>query len=139
MARGSTTGLTREAACEALGVSPEVLARIERAGDLVADANGSFDPLAIAAAAVRFGLARSQAADRKVESVGAALSEVRPALERLADLPGRAGLEGKAHEQAMVEISAFFNAFAGAMNRATAALTAEDDESGQDDPESSAR
>lgn len=119
--------LTRENACEALGVSPETFALIERAGDLAADRDGHFEPLAVAAAAVRFGLARSQAADRKVQSVGAALSEVRPALERLADLPGRAGLEGKAHEQAMIEVAAFFNAFAEAMSRATAALTAEDE------------
>ena len=127
MASGSTTSLTREAACEALGVSPDMFARIERAGDLTADPRGLFEPLAVAAAAVRFGLARSQAADRKVESVGAALSEVRPALERLAELPGRAGLESKDQEQAMLEVSAFFNAFAEAMNRATAALTAEDE------------
>ena len=127
MARASTTRLSREAACEALGVSPEILARIERAGDLTPDANGLLDPLALAAAAVRFGLARSQAADRKVESVAAALSQVRPALERLADLPGRAGLEGGAHDDAMIEVAAFFTAFAEAMNRATAALTAEDE------------
>ena len=127
----ATSRLTREAACEALGVSPEIFARIERAGDLGADRAGLFDPLAVAAAAVRFGMARSQAADHKVRSVGAALSEVRPALERLADLPGRAGLEGKGHQQAMIEVAAFFNAFAEAMNRATAALTSEDEEPGE--------
>ena len=131
MARGSTNRLTREAACEALGVSPETLAQIERAGGLAADAQGSFDPLALAAAAVRFGLARSEAAERKIASVAAALSEVRPALERLADLPSRAGLEGEAHDKAMIEVAAFFTAFAEAMNRATAALTAEE-EAGQE-------
>jgi hypothetical protein len=131
MARASTTRLTREATCEALGVSPEILARIERAGDLEADASGRFDPLELAAAAARFGLARSEAADRKVESVAAALSRVRPALERLAELPGRANLEGDGHDNAMIEVAAFFTAFAEAMNRATAALTAEDEEAPQ--------
>ena len=130
MARGSTNRLSLEAACEALGVSPETLAQIEHAGDLAADAQG-IDPLALAAAAVRFGLARSEAAERKIASVAAALSEVRPALERLADLPGRAGLEGEAHDKAMIEVAAFFTAFAEAMNRATAALTAEE-EAGQE-------
>lgn len=132
MASGSTMRLTREAACEALGVSHDVFARIERAGGLEPDGDDRFEPLAVAAAAVRFGLARSHAADRKVESVGAALGAVRPALERLADLPGRAGLEGRAHEQAMLEVSAFFNAFAEAMNRATAALSAEENEAGEE-------
>ena len=131
MARGSTNRLSREAASEALGVSSETLADIERAGGLASDAEG-IDPLALAAAAVRFGLARSEAAERKIASVAAALSEVRPALERLADLPGRAGLEGEGHDKAMIEVAAFFTAFAEAMNRATAALTAEDEPSHQD-------
>ena len=131
MARASTPRLSREAACEALGVSPEILARIERPGDLEADANGRFAPLELAAAAARFGLARSEAADRKVELVAAALSRVRPALERLAELPGRANLEGDGHDNAMIEVAAFFTAFAEAMNRATAALTAEDEEAPQ--------
>lgn len=126
MARASTNRLTREAACEALGVSPETLARIEHAGDFDPDAE-YLEPLALAAAAVRFGVARSEAANRKVESVAAALSQVRPALERLADLPGRAGLQGEGHDQAMIEVAAFFTAFAEAMNRATSALTAEED------------
>ncbi len=121
----STTRLTREAACEALGVSPEILARIERAVGLAADAD-SVNPLALAAAAVRFGLAQSEAADRKVASVAASMSEVRPALERLADLPGRAGLTGEGHDKAMIEVAAFFTAFAEAMNKATAILTEND-------------
>jgi len=122
----STTRLTREAACEVLGVSPEILASIEQAGGLDAHPEG-VDPLGLAAAAVRFGLARSEAAERKIASVAAALSEVRPALERLADLPGRAGLGGEGHDKAMIEVAAFFTAFAEAMNRATAALTAEEE------------
>ena len=124
-ARGSIHRLTREAACETLGISPDILARIERAGNLAGDEG--VEPLALAAAAVRFGVARSEAADRKVESVALALGQVRPALERLADLPGRAGLEGEGHDKAMIEVAAFFTAFAEAMTRATAALSAEEE------------
>ncbi len=128
---GTSKGrLSRERLIAELSLGPDILARIERAGGLAADAEGLFDPLAVAAAAIRFGAARADAADRKVESVAAALAEVRPALERLADLPGRAGLEGEAHDMAMIEVAAFFTAFADAMNRATAVLTANDEESG---------
>ena len=123
----SDSRMSREALGEALGLSPDVVARIERDSTLAADAKGLFDPLAFAAAAARFGMARSAAADRKVESVAAALGEVRPALERLANLPDRAGLEGEGHRKAMAEVAAFFTAFADAMNRATAVLTAEED------------
>ncbi len=126
----SDSRLSREDLVEELGISPDLFARIERAGGLAADADDLYDPLAFATAAVRFGAARSDAADRKVESVAAALGEVRPALERLADLPGRAGLEGEDRDKAMIEIAAFFPAFAEAMNRATAVLTADEDESG---------
>jgi hypothetical protein len=123
----SDSRLSRVALAEALGLSPDILARIERAGGLAADADGLFDPLAVAAAAVRFGLARSAAADRKVESVAAALGEARPALERLANLPDRAELKGEPHDKAMIEVAAFFTAFAEAMSRATAVLTADED------------
>lgn len=118
--------LSREAVCETLGITPDTLARIERAGGLAAD--GDVQPLALAAAAVRFGVARSNAADRKIESVARALAEVRPALERLAALPDRAALEGEDHDKATIEIAAFFTAFADAMNRATTALTAADED-----------
>ena len=127
----STIRLTREDACDALGLSADTLALIERAGGLLPDSEGRFDLATIATAAVRFGIARSDAADRKVASVGAALSEVRPALERLAALANRAELVGEAHDKVMVEVAAFFTAFAEAMNRATAALTAEE-EAGHD-------
>jgi hypothetical protein len=130
VARKPDDRLSRESLIEALGLAPDVMARIERAGGLEADAKGLYDPLAVAAAAIRFGAARADAADRKVESVAAALAAVRPALERLADLPGRAGLQGEAHDKTMVEVAAFFTAFADAMNRATAVLTANDEESG---------
>ena len=114
--------LTREEACATLGLSPEAFARIEQTGDLATEADGLYDAMHVAAAAVRFGLARSEAADRTVGSVAAALSAVRPALERLADLPARAELDGEAHHRAMVEVAAFFTAFAEAMNSASAAL-----------------
>jgi hypothetical protein len=128
---GTSKGrLSRERLIAELGLAPDILARIERASGVAADAEGLFDPLAVAGAAIRFGAARADAADRKVESVAAALAAVRPALERLADLPGRAGLEGEAHDKAMIEVAAFFTAFADAMNRATAVLTANDEESG---------
>jgi hypothetical protein len=125
----SDSRVDRETFIATLGISPDMFERIARAGDLSPDEEGLVDPLAFAAAAVRFGAARSAAADRKVESVAAALGEVRPALERLADLPGRAGLTGEDHDKAMVEVAAFFTAFAEAMNRATAVLTADEDES----------
>ena len=121
--------LSRGDACTALGLSPDAFARIAQAGNLVPEADGTYDPVRIAAAAVRFGLARGESADRKVASVAAALSAVRPALERLADLPARARLDGEAHQRAMVEVAAFFTAFAGAMNSASAALV--EDESGE--------
>ena len=127
MAGKSDSRLSREALGEMFGISPDIVARIERDNGLAADAKGLFDPLAFAAAAVRFGVARSTAADRKVESVAAALGDVRPALERLANLPDRAGLKGEHHDKAMIEVAAFFTAFAGAMNRATAVLTADED------------
>ena len=123
----SDSRLSRKDLGEMLGISPDLFARIERAGGLAADAKGQFNPLAFAAAAVCFGEARSAAADRKVESVAAALGEVRPALERLASLPDRAELEGEDHERAMIEVAAFFTACAEAMNRATAVLTADED------------
>jgi hypothetical protein len=51
---------------------------------------------------------------------------VKPALERLATLADRAGLSGDAHGRAMVEVAAFFTAFAEVMNRATATLQADE-------------
>jgi hypothetical protein len=118
--------LTREDACRALGIAPEAFERLESIGILSPDADGRYHPLAIAASFVRFGLERAQAADRKLAEVGAALGAVKPALERLAGLPDRAGLSGDAHGRAMVEVAAFFSAFAQAMNRATAALEGEE-------------
>jgi hypothetical protein len=116
------TGLSREQACERLALAPERLAELERSGALVPDRDGRFDPMAVAAAAIRFGLQQAEAADIKLSKVGAALTDVKPALERLAILADRAGLVGDEHTKVMVEVAAFFNAFADVMNRATAAL-----------------
>ena len=121
--------LNREEACAALGLPPEIFARIEQADELRPDADDLYDPMRIAAAAVRFALGRAEVADGKVASVASMLSTVRPALERLADLPARAGLDGEAHHRAMVEVAAFFTAFAEAMNSASAVLV--EDESGE--------
>ena len=118
--------LTREEACEALGIAPDAFARLEAIGILAPDADGRYHPLAIAASFVRFGLQRAEAADRKLSEVGAALGDVKPALERLATLADRAGLSGDAHGRVMVEVAAFFTAFAEVMNRATATLQADD-------------
>jgi hypothetical protein len=126
----STNRLSREEICEALGLPDEAFARIAQSEGLGPDPDGRYDPLHIAPAAVRFGLGRADIADGKIAAVAAALSAVRPALERLAGLADRAGLEGEAHHRAMVEVAAFFTAFAEAMNRASAIL-AEDESSEQ--------
>lgn len=118
--------LTREEACEALGIAPDAFARLEAIGSMAQDADGRYHPLAIAASFVRFGLQRAEAADRKLSEVGTALGDVKPALERLATLADRAGLSGDAHGRAMVEVAAFFTAFAEVMNRATATLQADE-------------
>ena len=113
--------LTREEASAALSITPELLDKLERDG-VTADADGRFDPLALAAAAVRHGSQQAAVADRKLAEVGAALTDVKPALERLAALADRAELSGDTHNRVMIEVAAFFNAFAAVMNRATAAL-----------------
>ena len=110
----------------ALDLPPETISRLEQGGAFHADASGRYDPLAVAAAVARHGEQRAEAADRRLAAVAAAISDVKPALERLAGLAGHARLEGEAHERAMVEVAAFFTAFAGAMNRATAALGADE-------------
>ena len=118
--------LTREEACEALDIAPDAFARLEAIGILAPDGDGRYHPLAIAASFVRFGLQRAEAADRKLSEVGAALGDVKPALERLATLADRAGLSGDPHGRVMVEVAAFFTAFAEVMNRATATLQADE-------------
>jgi hypothetical protein len=123
-----TRRLTRDEACEALAIAPELFDRLQRSGGLSGDADGRFDALAVGAAAVRYGLAQAEAAERKLSEVGAALSDVKPALERLAVLADRAELSGETQNRVMVEVAAFFNAFAAVMNRATAALKAGEDE-----------
>ena len=117
--------LSREDVEAALGLAPETVERLEKGGAFSADARSLYDPLAVAAAASE-GERRAAAADRRLAAVAAAISDVKPALERLAGLAGHARLEGEAHDRAMVELAAFFTAFAAAMNRATAALNADD-------------
>jgi hypothetical protein len=121
--------LSREEAAETLGVDPELLDRLERSGALRPDAEGTYDVLALAGAVVRHGLQRRSAADRKLAQVGVALGEVRPALERLSVLPDKTGLQGEAYERVMIEVAAFFTAFAAVMNKATAALNEGSEES----------
>jgi hypothetical protein len=124
MKRPQNTRLTRDEAYAALDITPEVFERIERDGGLVGDGDGRYDPLAIAAAAIRYASQRAQATDGTLTAVGESLSDVKPALERLAGLADHAGLSGDEHHRTMVEVAAFFSAFADVMNRATAALKA---------------
>ncbi len=121
--------LSRQEASETLGLDPDLLERLERGG-LEADREGTYDALELAAAVVRYGLNRQSAADQKLAQVGAALADVKPALERLSVLPDKTGLQGEPYERVMIEVAAFFTAFADVMNRATAALHA----GGEDDP-----
>ena len=55
-----------------------------------------------------------------------ALNDALPALQRLSTLPDHAALEGEPRERVTAELSTFFNAFAGLMARATAALQAKE-------------
>jgi transcriptional regulator with XRE-family HTH domain len=120
--------LTREEASDALGIAPDLLQRLERSGALKADQEGTYEALALAAAVVRYGLQRLAAADQKLAQVGAALADVKPALERLSVLPDKTELTGESYERVMIEVAAFFTAFADVMNRATAALHADDED-----------
>jgi hypothetical protein len=126
MTQGKQDRMTREEACAALDIAPVTFARLEAAGILAPDPDGLYHPLAVAAPILRFGLGRAEAAERKVAAVGAALGEVRPALERLAALADRASLSGETHGRVTAEVAAFFTAFAAVMNRATAALAGEE-------------
>jgi hypothetical protein len=120
--------LTREEASDALGIAPDLLQTLERSGALKADQEGTYEAFGLAAAVVRYGLQRQSAADRKLAQVGAALADVKPALERLSVLPDRTELKGESYERVMIEVAAFFTAFADVMNRATAALHADDED-----------
>lgn len=125
MPQTSDHRLTRDEASETLGIDPELLERLEGSGALAADEAGTYEALALAAAVVRYGLQRQSAADQKLAQVGAALADVKPALERLSVLPDKTQLTGESYERVMIEVAAFFTAFADVMNRATAALHAE--------------
>jgi hypothetical protein len=124
MTRPSSTRLTREEACRSLDITPDVFARIEGLGGLEANEDGGYEAIEIAAAAVRYARQRAEITDGTLAAVGESLSDVKPALERLAGLADHAGLSGDEHHRTMVEVAAFFTAFAAVMNRATAALRA---------------
>jgi hypothetical protein len=105
-------------------MTSEVFARIERVGGLKADRDGRYEVLELAAAAILYARQRAEITDGTLTAVGESLSDVKPALERLAGLADHAGLSGDEHHRTMVEVAAFFSAFAAVMNRATAALKA---------------
>jgi hypothetical protein len=119
---GSERGLTRDAACEALDLSSEAFDRIVRDAGLDKDRDGFYDPLALAAAAIRHARRRAEITDETLRSVGTCLSDATPALERLAGLADHAGLSGEDYRRVTLEVAAFFTAFAQVMTRATAAL-----------------
>src|SRR5215210_2497802 len=105
MKRPSSTRLTRGEAGRTLDISPEVFARIESVGGLEPDGDGGYEALAIAAAAVRYARQRAEITDGTLAAVGESLSDVKPALERLAGLADHAGLSGDEHHRTMVEVA----------------------------------
>lgn len=125
--------LTREGITKTFGLSPETVAQLEEVGVLRPGEDNLFDLAGVAAALFRFGLDRAARADRKVTAVASAIGDVLPALQRLAELAERAGLEGDAKERVTAELSAFFNAFAGLMTRAQSALEGDGDGPATDD------
>jgi hypothetical protein len=125
---GSELGLTHAEACDALDISSDVFDRIVRDAGLDPDRNGRYDPMEVAAAAIRHARRRAEITDGTLQAVGACLSDAKPALERLAGLADRAGLSGDVHRSVTLEVAAFFTAFAEVMNRATAALKAGEEE-----------
>src|SRR3954447_24181042 len=124
MKRPSVTRLTRDEACDALDITPDVFERIERIGGLEADGDGRYDPMAIAAAAIRHARQRAEITDGTLSAVGESLSDVKPALERLAGLADHAGLSGDEHHRTMVEEDELFTSLPAVMNRAPPALKA---------------
>lgn len=114
--------LTRDGVCRAYNLAPDVLEALEAEGVVKPEEDGTFDLADVAAALFNYGIRRSRGADEKVAAVAAALHDTLPALQRLSTLADAAQLEGDARERVTAELSAFFNAFAGLMSRATAAL-----------------
>src|SRR5215213_5120946 len=96
--------MTREGVCKAFGLSPELLEALESNAVLRPGEDGAFE----------------------LSDVAAALNDALPALQRLSTLPDHAALEGEPRERVTAELSTFFNAFAGLMARATAALQAKE-------------
>jgi hypothetical protein len=114
--------MTREGVCKAFGLSPELFEALESAEVLKPGEDGAFELADVAAALFNYGIQRARAADEKLAAVASALNDALPALQRLSTLPDHAALEGAPRERATAELSTFFNAFAGLMARATAAL-----------------
>lgn len=99
-----------------------MLAALEADGVLKAGEDATFDLADVAAALFNDGIQRARAADEKLAAVGSALNDALPALQRLSTLAETAELEGEARQRVTAELATFFNAFAGLMARATAAL-----------------
>jgi hypothetical protein len=114
--------LTREGVCRAFNLSPDLLAALEADGVVKAGEDATFDLADFAAALFNYGLRRARGADEKLAAVAAALNDALPALQRLSTLADITEPEGEARERVTGELSTFFNAFAGLMSRATAAL-----------------
>jgi hypothetical protein len=117
--------MTREGVCKAFGLSPELLEALELSA-LRPGEDGAFELSDVAAALFSYGIQRARAADEKLAAVASALNDALPALQRLSTLPDHAALEGEPRERVTAELSTFFNAFAGLMARATAALQAKE-------------
>ena len=118
--------MTREGVCKAFGLSPELLEALESSAVLRPGEDGAFELSDVAAALFSYGIQRARAADEKLAAVASALNDALPALQRLSTLPDHAALEGEPRERVTAELSTFFNAFAGLMARATAALQAKE-------------
>ena len=114
--------LTRDGLSKAFNLAPERIEALESAEVLTAGDDGCFDLTEVAAALFGYGLQRAHAADEKLAAVASALNDALPALHRLSTLADHAKLEGEIRERVTAELSTFFNAFAGLMGRATAAL-----------------
>lgn len=114
--------MTREGVCKAFQLSPELFDSLEAAEVLQPGEDGMFELADVAAALFNYGVRRARAADEKLAAVAGALNDALPALQRLSTLADQAELEGEARERVTGELATFFNAFAGLMTRATAAL-----------------
>lgn len=114
--------MTREGVCKAFQLSPELFDSLQAAEVLQPGEDGMFEFADVAAGLFNYGVRRARTADEKLAAVAGALNDALPALQRLSTLADNAELEGEARERVTSELATFFNAFAGLMTRATAAL-----------------